>query len=62
MILTVVTESHHWLHATIDPNQTLHGQDVTTGGGFDPKTAAELASHGDACRISSTDGSLSLVP
>jgi hypothetical protein len=62
MTLTVITESDHWLHATIDPDQTLLGQDVTTGGGFDPKTAGELASRGDACRISSADGSLSLVP
>jgi hypothetical protein len=62
MTLTVVTESDHWLHATIDPDQTLLGQDVTTGGGFDSQTAAGLASRGDACRISPADGSLSLIP
>jgi hypothetical protein len=61
MLLTVFTESRFWLQATIDPDQTLLGEDVTIGGNFDPTTAAELRSRGEACRISPADGSLSLV-
>jgi hypothetical protein len=61
MLLTVMTESDHWLQATIGPEQTLTGQDVTTSRGFDPKTAAELRARGDACQVSRADGTLSLV-
>jgi hypothetical protein len=59
-LLTIITKTGGWLQATIDPERTLHSQDVTLGGNFDPKTEAEYRRRGEACRASATDGSLSL--
>jgi hypothetical protein len=58
-LLTVITTTGKWLQATIDPGRTLLIEDVTAGGGFVPKTEAELRKRGEACRVSA-DGSLTL--
>lgn len=60
LLLTVIAKTGGWLQATIDPNQPLGGDDVTTGGGFDAKTAAELSKNGAACKVSAADGTLAL--
>jgi hypothetical protein len=60
MLLTVITDSGIGLEATIDPDETLRLEDVTTRG-FDRGTAAELRSRGKACRVSPADGSVALV-
>jgi hypothetical protein len=59
-LLTIIAKTGDWLQATIDPNRTLGSADVTVGGDFDPQTEAELRRGGEACRVSATDGSLSL--
>jgi hypothetical protein len=56
--LSVVTTHGLWLQATIDP---AHGDVSTTeGGSLDPKRAAQMR-RGVACRLSQTNGALSLV-
>ena len=59
-LLTVITKTGGWLQATIDPEHTLRIEDVTVGGGFDAQTEAELRKRGVACRVSATDGTLTL--
>jgi len=60
LLLTMITKNGSWLQATIDPDATLPSHDVTTGGGFDPRTEAEYRTRGDACKVSPADGSVSL--
>ena len=60
LLLTVVTESGIGLEATIDPDETLRLEDMTTRG-FDREAAAELRSLGKACSVSAADGSVALV-
>ena len=60
MLLAVVTESDHWLQATVEPKQPVIGQDITTGGALDPQTLAALKAHGETCAVSRKYGTVSL--
>jgi len=60
MLLTVITESGIGLEATIDPDETLRLEDMTTRS-FDQDASAELRSVGTACSVSRADGSVALV-
>jgi hypothetical protein len=60
LLLTIITKTHGWAQATIDPGQTLPSADVTFGGDFPPKTEAEYRKRGTACKVSAADGSLAL--
>jgi len=61
MLLAVITKSEDWLMATIDPEQPVIGQDITTGGQLDPQALSTLRSEGDDCVVSLDYGTISLA-
>jgi hypothetical protein len=60
LLLTIITKTHGWAQATIDPGQTLPSHDVTVGGNFPPKTEADYRKRGERCKVSAADGTLAL--